>query len=55
MTVFIQVDDEGNIHVLFDSILDHCNDGTNIKVNDSYINHRMVAVDEKKQQKDGRC
>ena len=31
LNLFAQVDDEGNRHVLFDEIINHCTDGTEIK------------------------
>ena len=37
MNMFAQVDDEGTRYVLFVCIVDHRNDGTNVKVKDSYI------------------
>ena len=37
MNKFVQVDDEGNRHVLFDSLIDNRNVGTNIKVINFYI------------------
>ena len=37
MNMFAQVDDEGNMHDLFDSIVSHRNDGSNIKKKDSII------------------
>ena len=37
MNMFAQVDDEGNMHDIFDSIVSHRNDGSNIKEKDSII------------------
>ena len=37
MNMFAQVDAEGNRHVLFDQIIDHRTDGTNIKLSNSFI------------------
>ena len=35
--MFAQVDDEGNRHVLFDAIIDHRVDGTEVKTMDAFI------------------
>ena len=35
--MFAQVDDEGNRHVLFDSIIDHRTDGTEVSIDDTFI------------------
>ena len=35
--IFAQVDDESNRHVLFDEIVDHCTDGTEIKLYNEFI------------------
>ena len=35
--LFAQVDDEGNRHVLFDSIIDHWTDGTEVQEKDAFI------------------
>ena len=35
--MFAQVDDEGNRHVLFDSIVDHRTDGSQITQDDAFI------------------
>ena len=37
INMFAQVDDEGNIHVLFDEIMDHHTDGSEIKEEDAFI------------------
>ena len=37
MNMFAQVDAQGNRHALFDQIIDHRTDGTNIKLADSFI------------------
>ena len=37
MNMFAQVDEEGNRHVLFDEIIDHRTDGTEIKQDDAFI------------------
>ena len=35
--MFAQVDAEGNRHVLFDEIIDHRTDGTEIKIDNAFI------------------
>ena len=35
--MFAQVDSEGNRHVLFDAIIDHRTDGSNLKQQESFI------------------
>ena len=37
INMFAQVDAEGNRHVMFDQILDHRTDGTEVKIDDSFI------------------
>ena len=36
MNIFEQVDPEGDMHVLFDKVIDHCTGGANIKLADSF-------------------
>jgi hypothetical protein len=38
--MFAQVDDEGNRHVLFEEIIDHRTDGTEVKQQDSFLTTR---------------
>ena len=35
--IFAQVDEDGNRHVLFDEIIDHCSDGNEVKQQDTFI------------------
>ena len=35
--MFAQVDEEGNRHVLFDEIIEHRTDGSEIKLDEQYI------------------
>lgn len=37
LNMFAQVDEEGNRHVLFKEIVDHCTDGSIIKLDDQFI------------------
>ena len=39
LNMFAQIDPEGNRHVLFDEIIDHRTDGTEIKEDDAFIRH----------------
>jgi hypothetical protein len=38
--MFAQVDDEGNRHVLFEEIIDHRTDGTEVKQQDAFLTTR---------------
>ena len=38
--MFEQLDDEGNLHVLFDAITDHRTDGSEVKQQDAFIHRR---------------
>ena len=38
--MFAQVDDEGNRHVLFDEIVDHRTDGSEVKQQDAFVTTR---------------
>ena len=39
--MFAQVDEEGNRHVLFDAIIDHRVDGTEVKAMDAFITNKV--------------
>ena len=39
-TQFAQVEDEGNRHALFDAIVDHRKDGTELKEQEAYISSK---------------
>ena len=51
MNMFAQVDHEGNMHDLFDSIVSHRNDGSNIKKKDSIIKSKNGGRRRKKSNK----
>lgn len=40
MNIYAQVNDEGNLYVLFSSIIHHRNDGTDVKIKDYFIKYK---------------
>jgi hypothetical protein len=52
--MFAQVDDEGNQHVLFEEIVDHRTDGSEVKQQDAFILTRSGTKRRKETTKDGK-